>query len=79
MSIAQYRHATLDCPHPVALARFYAELLGLTVEPLGELKEEKVSWLRIQNGEGEPIIGFAKVENYLAKPIFRPEKVSVFS
>ncbi len=66
MSITQYRHATLDCPQPVALARFYADLLGLRVEPLGDLKEEKVSWLRIKNSQGEPIIGFAKVENYLA-------------
>lgn len=66
MGAAEYRHATLDCPAPVALARFYAQLLGLTVEPLGEMLEENVSWLRIQDSAGAPIIGFAKVENYVA-------------
>lgn len=66
MAIADYRHATLDCPEPVALARFYARLLGLSVEPLGQMKEEDVSWVRIQDGAGAPIIGFAKVANYLA-------------
>jgi hypothetical protein len=65
MSVAAYRHATIDCPAPVALARFYAELLGLQVEPLGEMKEEDVEWIRIQNEVGAPIMGFAKVENYI--------------
>jgi hypothetical protein len=66
MSIAYYRHSTLDCPDPVALAKFYAELLGLKVEPLGELKESDVTWVRIQNEVGEPIIGFARIPDYVA-------------
>lgn len=66
MSIASYRHATLDCPDPVGLATFYAELLGLKVEPLGDMKPEDVTWVRIQDEKGFPIIGFARVENYVA-------------
>ena len=66
MSIASYRHATLDCPDPVALASFYAELLGLKVEPLGDMKPEDVTWVRIQDEKGFPIIGFARVENFVA-------------
>ncbi len=66
MSIASYRHATLDCPNPVALARFYAELLGLKVEPLGKMNPEDVTWVRIQDEKDLPIIGFAKVENYVS-------------
>ena len=66
MSIAEYRHSTLDCPDPVALAKFYAELLGLKVEPLGDIPEDKVTWLRIQNDEGEPVIGFARIPDYVA-------------
>ena len=66
MSIASYRHSTLDCPDPVGLAKFYAELLGLTVESLGEMKEKEVSWVRIHNAAGEPVLGFARVPNYVA-------------
>ncbi|MEI9906973.1 MAG: VOC family protein [Actinomycetota bacterium] len=64
MSIAEYRHSTLDCPDPIALAKFYAELLGLKVDPLDDVNEEEVEWLRILDDAGRPVIGFARIPNY---------------
>lgn len=65
MPIAHYRHATLDCPDPYALASFYSSLADLEIEPLGDLTPETVSWMTVQL-DGKPVIAFARVDNYLA-------------
>ena len=39
----------LDCPDPIALANFYASLLGLDVEPLNDFPPEDVTWIELQN------------------------------
>ena len=50
----------LDCPDPIALANFYADLTGLEVEPLGDFPPEDVDWIELQDN-GLPTIGFQKV------------------
>jgi hypothetical protein len=55
----------LDCPDPMALARFYSALSGLAIEPLGSIPEEDVSWLELLH-EGRPTIAFQKVAHYVA-------------
>lgn len=52
--------AALDCPDPIALARFYADLTGLEVEQLGDFPPEDVEWIELLNN-GLPTIGFQKV------------------
>jgi predicted enzyme related to lactoylglutathione lyase len=55
----------LDCPDPIALAHFYASLLELDVEPLGDFPPEDVTWLEVQR-DGVTVLGFQKVDNYVA-------------
>jgi len=64
---AQLRHLTvaLDCPDPLALADFYSQLLGLSVEPLFDFPPEKVTWIELENPGGSTL-GFQKVDNYVA-------------
>ncbi|MDH6628065.1 catechol 2,3-dioxygenase-like lactoylglutathione lyase family enzyme [Streptomyces sp. LBL] len=42
MSLAKLGVVVLDCPDPLALARFYAEVLGGTVEDQGEWVDLKL-------------------------------------
>lgn len=65
MAHPQLRVTALDCPDPVALARFYAALTGLEVEPLGDLAEEDVSWIELLADHG-PVLGFQKVPSFVA-------------
>lgn len=44
MSIAKLGAVVLDCPDPVALARFYAELLG------GEIEDDGSGWVDLKGG-----------------------------
>ncbi|GGW66924.1 VOC family protein [Streptomyces xantholiticus] len=46
MSIGKVGAVVLDCPEPVALARFYAELVGGTVEDDGE------GWVNLKGADG---------------------------
>ncbi|MGC2486289.1 MAG: VOC family protein [Acidimicrobiales bacterium] len=64
MSIA-LRVTALDCPDPIALANFYADLTGLVVEPLNGIAPEDVDWIEIQDN-GRSILGFQKVPHYVA-------------
>lgn len=63
MARPRYQLAALDCPDALALARFYAELTGLEVEPLGDFPEEDVTWIELVNG-GQPTIAFQQVEGF---------------
>ncbi|MEW2632719.1 VOC family protein [Streptomyces sp. NPDC048389] len=49
MSIGKIGAVVLDCPDPVALARFYAELVGGTVE---QVEEDGDSWVDLEGAEG---------------------------
>ncbi|HEY1825577.1 MAG TPA: VOC family protein [Acidimicrobiales bacterium] len=64
MSI-ELRVTALDCPDPLALAGFYADLLGLEVEPLGDFPPEDVTWIEVQD-KGVSVLGFQKISHYLA-------------
>lgn len=65
MPIAHYRHPTIDCPDPYALASFYSSLADLEIEPLGDFTPETVSWMTVQL-DGKPVIAFARVDDYVA-------------
>jgi catechol 2,3-dioxygenase-like lactoylglutathione lyase family enzyme len=60
------RLVALDCPDPLALAAFYAEVSGLSVEPLGDFPPEKVTWLEVLDELGRPVLAFQKVDHYVA-------------
>ena len=55
----------LDCPDPLALAAFYADLLGYEVEPLGDFPPENVTWIEVQR-EGRSVLGFQKIAHFVA-------------
>jgi hypothetical protein len=59
------RVTALDCPDPLALANFYADLTGLEVEPLDGFPPEDVTWIELQDN-GRSILGFQKVPHYVA-------------
>ncbi|MFF3291833.1 VOC family protein [Streptomyces sp. NPDC003023] len=46
MSIAKLGAVVLDCPDPVALARFYAELVG------GTVKDDGDGWVDLEGADG---------------------------
>jgi predicted enzyme related to lactoylglutathione lyase len=55
----------LDCPEPIPLANFYAALLGLEVEPIGDMKPEDVNWIEVLD-EGRRVLGFQQVPQFVA-------------
>jgi catechol 2,3-dioxygenase-like lactoylglutathione lyase family enzyme len=65
MTLPVFRVVALDCPDPLALADFYAQLTGLEVEPLGDFPREDVDWIELQDGD-RPRLGFQKVDHYVA-------------
>ena len=56
---ARYRLVAIDCPDPVALARFYGALTGLALAPL-EGPADAVAWVELDN-HGAPTIAFQRV------------------
>jgi hypothetical protein len=65
MTTAQFSLTAIDCPSPLALATFYAQLTGLAIEPLGDFPEADVTWIELLN-DGQPTLAFQKIENYVA-------------
>jgi hypothetical protein len=65
MTQIRFRVTALDCPEPLVLADFYAKLLGLEVEPLGDFAPEDVDWIELLNGD-QPTIAFQKVATFVA-------------
>jgi len=63
MTDIHFSVAAVDCPDPLALAQFYADLTGLEVEPLGDFLPENVTWIELLNN-GKPTLGFQKIESY---------------
>jgi hypothetical protein len=55
----------LDCPDPIPLANFYAALLGLEVEPIGDMKPEDVNWIEVLDN-GRRVLGFQQVPQFVA-------------
>ena len=65
MTAIKLRLTALDCPDPLALAAFYADLTGLLVEPLGDFPPEKVDWIELLDGD-VPVLAFQKIPAYVA-------------
>lgn len=67
MAIARYSITALDCQDPIALADFYAEVTGWSInEKLIWWNEEGVvGWAQLKSDTGATI-GFQRVENYRA-------------
>jgi Glyoxalase-like domain len=65
MTTIKFTVPALDCPDPVALAQFYADLTGLEVEPLGDVAPEDVTWLELLD-QGQRTIAFQKISSYVA-------------
>ena len=59
MAIAKYSLTTIDCPDPLSLAGFYAQLTGFQVRPYNS------NWCELLR-EGVAVIGFQRIENFLA-------------
>ena len=59
MAIAKYSLTAIDCPDPLALAGFYAQLTGFQVRPYNS------KWCELIH-EGAAVIGFQRIESYLA-------------
>jgi len=66
MKIVDNYYIALDCDQPVALAKFYAALTGLSVEDLGDQREEEVSWIELKDDQDKTRLAFQKIDNYLA-------------
>ncbi len=58
MPIARFALVALDCPDPVALARFYREVTGWPVADGGD------GWVELDNGGGATI-AFQHVDDYV--------------
>jgi predicted enzyme related to lactoylglutathione lyase len=61
----RFNVTSLDCPDPLALADFYAQLTGMPVEPLGDLLPSDMDWIELLS-EGKPTLGFQKVDGFVA-------------
>ena len=59
MAIAKYSLTTVDCPDPLALAGFYAQLTGFQVRPYNS------NWCELLR-EGVAVIGFQRIEHFVA-------------
>ncbi|SEL68047.1 VOC family protein [Streptacidiphilus jiangxiensis] len=57
--IGTLRAYALDCPDPVALAGFYAELVG------GKIDDEDDEWVELVRDQG-PTLAFQRVEGFRA-------------
>jgi len=57
--IRRLQMVALDCPDPLALARFYADLLGGTVH----VDEEDDGWVEVHGHEGTPL-AFQRAVDY---------------
>lgn len=64
MAIAKYSLTALDCPDPVALANFYAEITGFDVVVAHNDKEGNPLWVELLDN-GQTRIAFQRIKNYV--------------
>ena len=55
--IARLIATVVDCPDPLTLGRFYAELIG------GTVAHESPEWVQV-NVDGRPVLAFQRVDDY---------------
>ncbi|WP_328538401.1 VOC family protein [Streptomyces sp. NBC_00344] len=58
MAVARLGTVVLDCPDPLALAAFYAEIIG------GKAEETEEGWVELTGHEGTPL-AFQKSPGYV--------------
>jgi Glyoxalase-like domain len=65
--IARLSLTALDCPDPLALADFYAQLTGWPLDATDEeiASVRQVSWIELSNPEGGPRLAFQRIEDYV--------------
>ncbi|MGW1430575.1 VOC family protein [Streptomyces sp. NPDC002431] len=66
MAVAALGSVVLDCPDPIALARFYAGLLGGEIVPGGE------DWVEL-TGAGSTVIAFQAAPGFVPPEWPRPD------
>jgi hypothetical protein len=64
MAIAKYSLTALDCPDPVALANFYAKIMGFEVVVAHVTKSGEPLWVELVDS-GATKIAFQRVNNYV--------------
>ncbi|XKH55641.1 VOC family protein [Citricoccus nitrophenolicus] len=63
MAIARFPSFVIDCPDPVALARFYGALLGWDVQDQADGDDH---WLDLRPADGSNCISFQRAQDYRA-------------
>ena len=61
----RFQLVALDCPDPLALARFYGDLLGWEVAPLEGEDRDDPEWVELASGGG-PTLAFQRVAHHVA-------------
>jgi hypothetical protein len=69
--IAELQCLVLDCPDPLALARFYESVLGGTVNRPDRRWAVSDGWATLHPASGGPVLAFQRVEDY--RPPRRPD------
>jgi catechol 2,3-dioxygenase-like lactoylglutathione lyase family enzyme len=70
MPIAHSPTLVLDCPDPLALASFYAELLGWRVLP-----QEDGDWVKVRGPHPHQLLDFQQVEDGYRAPTWPTQDV----
>jgi catechol 2,3-dioxygenase-like lactoylglutathione lyase family enzyme len=73
MAIAKYSLTALDCPDPVALANFYAKIMGFEVVVAHVTKSGEPLWVELVDS-GATKIAFQRVNNYV-KPTWPEDPI----
>jgi catechol-2,3-dioxygenase len=69
--IAKLRAVVLDCPDPVALAEFYAALVG------GEVDADEDDWVTLRDG-ADVLLSFQRADDYQPPDWPNPDKPQQF-
>ncbi|MFC5909296.1 VOC family protein [Streptacidiphilus monticola] len=63
--IGRVQTYALDCPDPLALARFYQQLVGGEIEEDDEIQDSDDGWVTLKPESGTPI-SFQRVPGFVA-------------
>ena len=64
MTLPRLRLTALDCPNALELGYFYEKLTGGTLEPLGDLLPEEVTWIELDTGHGT--LAFQQIDDFVS-------------
>ena len=69
MTLPRLRLTALDCPNALELGYFYEKLTGGTLEPLGDLLPEEVTWIELDTGHGT--LAFQQIDDFVSPHLAR--------